>query len=177
MLPGRRLFFQGEMSFAEHAAYDIKHEKGTWGWSLWIFKNTALPESFYHLFKREKISHKVKKFLQHKFWSDLISTLHMFMYKFYTDCNQRRKKGKISQWNIKLKTVLIMFILPTAKHIFKWLFFILCPYRVQNRLMAWGFICRMSNKDDTRSTTSSKKKNQCSHATPLIPGLFQVSRD
>lgn len=36
-------------------------------------------------------------------------------------------------------------------------FFNTCTYRVQNRLMVWEFLCRMSVTDSILSTTSSKK--------------------
>lgn len=179
-MPGRQLFFQGEMSFlAEHVAYDMKHEKRMQRWRLWIFRNIVLLKSFYYFLRRQKISHKVKKFLQHKFWSNLISTLHMFMYKLYTDCNLRMKKGKMSQWNIKLKYCSDHVYFSYCNQHFQIIFFITFPYRLRDRLMVWEFICRTSNTDDIRLTTSSKKTPKANtHAIRIIPGLFdKVSRD
>lgn len=177
-MPGRRLFFQGEMSFlAKRVAYDRKHEKGMQGWSLWIFRNIALLKSFYHLFKREKISHKVKKFLQHKFWSNLVSILHMFIHKFYTDCNLRMKKGKMSQWNIKLKNcsdhVYSAYCNEHSKIFFS------SHVSLQSSEQGNALRVYMQNEQHRWHTLKPHpQKNQCSHAMPLVPGLFdKVSRD
>lgn len=94
-MPGRRQFFQGEMSscWVRTAGYKTRARMVS------AFSDSA-TETLLTLFQEgEKTSHQVKKFLQHKFWSDIISISHVYTQVLFW--HPRMKKG---QWNIKLKT-------------------------------------------------------------------------
>lgn len=151
-MPGRRLLFQGEMSpcWACSAGYKTRAQNAR---MVSEFSDTALQKLFQHLFKREITSHKVKEFLQHKFWSDLINISCVFIHVLFW-----HPRMKNDQWNIKLKTWSDPIYPVSCNEHFQVFFPHIRACRVQNRLMVWEFICWMRNTDDTLLTTCLKEK-------------------
>lgn len=171
-MPGRRLFFQGEMSSCWACSAGYK----TWAENARMvseFSDTAVQKLFQHLFKRETTPQKVKEF-QHKFWSDLINISCVSIHVLFW--HPRMKK---EQWNIKLKTWSDPVYPVYCNEHFQVFF---SPHMcLQSSEQVNGFRVYMLNEKHRWHTPDhlleGKNKNQCSLLHPLSLGCLTVPRD